>query len=61
MSLPVDVGVEKKMQIGLFHVKIHGHQRSIPDRSQRRGYRGLAGAAFAAGHGNDHRPAWLAA
>ena len=55
-----DSRVEKEMQIGFFHVKIHGDQRSIPDRSQRRGYRGLAGAAFAAGHSNDHRPAWLA-
>ena len=53
--------VEKEMEVGLFHIQVHAQHRSIPNSGQGSGDRGLAGAALATGHGNDHRPARLAA
>ena len=41
--------------------EVHAHYRSIPNSGQGSSDRGLAGAALATGHGNDHLPARLAA
>ena len=54
---PCDGWVEKEMQVGLLHIQVHGQHRPIPNSSQGGGYRGLARAALAARHRNDHRPA----
>ena len=55
LAAPLHLRGQEEVEVGRFHVRVHGHQGAVPDAGQRGGHAGLACPALAAGNGDTHK------